>query len=531
VEWGLVLLLVIVAILLRIQNLGLNALWLDEIFTSVLSWPDKNYSEVIRGALSTPLPTPPLLYLISNTWMRLFGFSETIIRVPSVIVGGLGIFAMYLAGKSIFNQNVGFTAAVLLVFSNRHLYFSREARYYPYFVVFTILTTLFLLKGLKNNQTKDWVGYTIFTILNTQLFLTTILVTGAQALYVVGLFIYKKFKEKLKFEHGWFKDSRLRSFIISSFYVFLVFSPWMPIFLEGLIGKRGVGAETPRVLNLHSLLSIFNQFGGGSGLLNQILFFSAAFIGIFFGLKKYWREILLFLLTMFVPLGVVRMLGPSHFLNNKYFIFILPIYLLTVSLGINIIVKYIADLFQQKKVSKWVNSILLILVLASTVYIIYPNVMKGLRPKRVGSEWRAMSRVANTILGPDDVFLVYPRNIFLTMDPKPILDIYFDPANSAQESVFNVTTVSGEMGLEAYFDKYEHVLFIYVTELTDSVNFRSRQENMIEISEWLNQYPYTELIYGRYSLVYFGKESKKPELNKIINTTLKKVKQKYSIDK
>ena len=59
-------LLLILAAGLRFYQLNVNGLWVDEIFTALIASPDKTLAEVISAALDTPLPTPPLWFIISH---------------------------------------------------------------------------------------------------------------------------------------------------------------------------------------------------------------------------------------------------------------------------------------------------------------------------------------------------------------------------------------------------------------------------------------------------------------------------------
>jgi len=87
-------LIVLLGAFLRIYDLGVESLWLDEvasIFESTLPIVD----------ISTHSNQPPLYFILLGWWINLWGTSEIALRLLSAIFGILAIFITYLVGKEL----------------------------------------------------------------------------------------------------------------------------------------------------------------------------------------------------------------------------------------------------------------------------------------------------------------------------------------------------------------------------------------------------------------------------------------------
>ncbi|NTU47228.1 hypothetical protein HGA88_06385 [Candidatus Roizmanbacteria bacterium] len=105
-----------------------QSLWLDEGTTArVIS--QYSSADIITRFSPTDFH-PPLFYLFMKGWTSLFGFSEYILRMPSVFFSlGTG-YVIYLIGKELKGTTIGLWAAALFLFHPLILYYSQEARMY-----------------------------------------------------------------------------------------------------------------------------------------------------------------------------------------------------------------------------------------------------------------------------------------------------------------------------------------------------------------------------------------------------------------
>lgn len=64
---------------LRLVSLGGRSLWLDEIFTAVFVSPDQPLANVFQYALGTPIPAPPLWFIVIHGFTSVLGASEFVL--------------------------------------------------------------------------------------------------------------------------------------------------------------------------------------------------------------------------------------------------------------------------------------------------------------------------------------------------------------------------------------------------------------------------------------------------------------------
>ncbi len=102
-------------------------------------------------------PTPPLYYALVGLLIKLFGDSDFVLRLPSVVFGAAGIPTVYVLGRVLFSGRVGWIAACLLTIHPLHVFYSREARVYPLLLCLTMWTLWALWRALDRDTTRAWV--------------------------------------------------------------------------------------------------------------------------------------------------------------------------------------------------------------------------------------------------------------------------------------------------------------------------------------------------------------------------------------
>ena len=68
---------------------------------------------------------PPLVFLIQHVFMRIFGESAFVFRLPSALLGIVSVYLLFLIGKTLFSEKVGLLAAALSAVNTHHLFISR----------------------------------------------------------------------------------------------------------------------------------------------------------------------------------------------------------------------------------------------------------------------------------------------------------------------------------------------------------------------------------------------------------------------
>lgn len=212
-------LILAVGLILRLVSLD-QSLWLDEAI-NVLAAKSNSFWQIL-----TEYPKfdfhPPGYFLILWGWIRIFGYSEVAVRMPSVIFGVATVWIVFLIGKKLISENLGVLAALILATSPLHIYYSQEARMYS-FAAFAVTLNFFLfIKFLKKEYSK------VFLILsNLLIFLSdylTYFIFPAQ-------FIFLLITKKTQFIKTW-----LTVLIIT----IVSFIWWLPI----LVGQVNIGKVT-----------------------------------------------------------------------------------------------------------------------------------------------------------------------------------------------------------------------------------------------------------------------------------------------
>lgn len=179
-----VLLIVIaIAILLRILNLGSREFWYDEVlsllvstgqginyrgpkqlpvdlsdYTALLNLPSEssigNVLETVKNIFKSLLGDvhPPVSFLSLHVWLRLFGNSEVALRGLVTLLSAGAIASAYGLGRFLMGHRGGLLLAALLAANPYYLSHSLTIRMYGFLILWTILSAWALLElvGVHN---------------------------------------------------------------------------------------------------------------------------------------------------------------------------------------------------------------------------------------------------------------------------------------------------------------------------------------------------------------------------------------------
>jgi mannosyltransferase len=135
--------LVLLAAAVRFATLGVQSLDADEGFTA----------EIARkslGAAVSQIPhtesTPPLYYLATWLWTKVFGTSEWGLRSFSALAGTAVVPVLYAIGAELKSRRVGLMAAAFAAVSPLLVWYSQEARAYSLFLLLATTSFLFFVR-------------------------------------------------------------------------------------------------------------------------------------------------------------------------------------------------------------------------------------------------------------------------------------------------------------------------------------------------------------------------------------------------
>lgn len=310
----------LLALAVRLVNLGGRPIWYDEAFAVL--YAEKPLADMLYGTI-TPDDSgaaadvhPLFYYSLLHGWLKLVGDSPAGARSLSVLFGVVTVGLIYLLGKRFFDESVGFSAALLTALLPFHVYYSQEARMYALLGMVAMATLFFFERAWQDGGRGNWLAYPFFAALT--LYAHNL---GVIFLAVIGLWIGWQWWRTRRLE-------RLRPVLAAHCLALILLIPWMAI-LPAQFQKIGQAywVARPGLLELIQTLFIFH-FGYDNQalpgwLLPAALFFS---LFIFVLLAVEWRRrsgrdllamlaflpiLLTWLISQYRPVYIIRALLPS----------------------------------------------------------------------------------------------------------------------------------------------------------------------------------------------------------------------------
>ncbi len=248
--------MVVVGTLLRFTHLDRKVYWHDEVFTSLrvagyigqqverrlftesfitagdlLQYQqlpaDASLAKTWASLVDHP-EHPPVYYLMAYGWGKLFGASVAGYRAIAAIFGVLALPLMFWLGRELFPAQpaVAWVATALLAVSPIHFIYSQEAREYSFWSVGLLLANITLLRAIRQNQWRAWLGYSFAIALSFY----GSLVTG---LLVISHLVLVGFTQKPR---QWL------AFALASGLGLGLFAPWLWIMSQKLDRIQSVTA-------------------------------------------------------------------------------------------------------------------------------------------------------------------------------------------------------------------------------------------------------------------------------------------------
>ena len=343
----------------------------------------------------------PFYYLYLKFFMSVFGQSDILLRLTSVLAGVAAIPVMYFVGKEKDNT-LAYLCSGFTAISSFLIYYSQEVRLYSILFLFSALSLLYTIKIIKNPVRKNFILYILFNFLI--LFTHTIgFVFVFFNLIFLSLNLYEKFKDVIK--KVWicaFIGGLILSPLVINVFMTESFSQWWGHFSIARIGFLFTDYFSPVLTNLTNAPD--NLFYMPK---LAICMFIAALIAIFGIIKSLINNkfnIQLFSVALFttIVLIIASISGKLVFIT-KYSIEIYPILIYLACYGIQTVNK------------KWLkNSIIVIYCLLSVWYLI-KSPQSAPKIRRAEGHKIVADLLNNSELKNGDIILLqyYDKNRFL----------------------------------------------------------------------------------------------------------------------
>lgn len=316
------------ALFLRLININ-QSLWMDEAIAGVIA-RDLSWAAVFTQYF--PLDNhPPLFVLLIKLLFTFLPANEMVMRLPSVITGVLTVYVLYLLTKKLLGLKIATTVALLLATSPLHIYYSQEARTYPYNTLLVVSLMWGFINYISSHQKRYLVFYALLgTLLLYMDYLPALIFLTTNILVLV----YKQFR----------KDWLVANLIIALSFIF-----WLPYFLrqltlgtstrnlsgvfDAVLGKFSITA-LPQTIEKFILGRVQVTWDGSLIIIVLPVTFVCclALWGIWKGKR---REVYLLGAWLFIPIviGYLLSLFIPVFLYFR-FLFVLPAFIILVGMGI-----------------------------------------------------------------------------------------------------------------------------------------------------------------------------------------------------
>ncbi len=314
----------LLGLILRIA--GLNSdLWLDEI-TPILDYKHMTALEVIGTYFSSN--NHLLNTLLMKASMAIFGEREWAVRLPAALFGAATVPVTYWVARLALTRLASLGAALLLAVSYHHIFFSQNARGYTAFLLFSLLATGWLAKGLEEDRARTWVLYITATVFNAAALLHSGFVFAAHV--IVGGMAVVLITRRGRFPWGLLK--RLATvFAVAAFLFLQLYALVLPRVIA-VMGRTYTGASSGYAgISFEFVAELIRGIsaGFGTGVLFGALPFIALAVAGFVALVRARWELATALVLPELLLGLFLLVRGYTF-SPRFFLLALPLTLLCV---------------------------------------------------------------------------------------------------------------------------------------------------------------------------------------------------------
>lgn len=319
----------IAGFILRFYRLTSSSIWHDEGYTMWLIRYD--FLDVLHRTARDV--HPPAYYLIAKPWTLVFGSSVFSIRLLSLLFSIGIIYLTYLIVKEVFNKNAAFWSSLFVALSPFMVRFGQEARMYGVVAFFTTLATYFLVKYIKDKNSKYlWLYVPAMIIaMYTQYYSFFVIISHwlILAIYTPNFFKFRwvsAFKEKIGVLNWkwWLANATL----------LVMYLPWFPVAYRQVtrvsgsywikpewITKTTIPNNILQFISYSHLDDLQNSLGGQ--LVFWVIIALLSLVGFVFIKKNNYKQILSLYIFGYLPMILVFTLSKlrTPVYQDRYFPF------------------------------------------------------------------------------------------------------------------------------------------------------------------------------------------------------------------
>lgn len=333
----LLLLILLIGIVLRLISLYSHDIWFDESISYFIA--SSSLTDVVRASMAAD-NQPFFYFIILHFFIKIFGDSELVLRLPSLIFGVIAILVNFYFSKKFFNKKVAIYSSAFLSFSPLMIYYSSETRPYSLFMLLTLISSLLFLKLSRNITLKDGFYF--------MLFLLAAFYTHYYALLLLIPYFYIVLKKTSK--RGFFLLLLLipLAFTLPLLKFYLNLDHPKPSTVSTLLGLPSIFASF--ILGGTGVVSLRTYFSESVDFTTKILFASSVLISLLVFLRGFTKALIkpegksvVFIFTLPIIFISLANLSVPVF-SPRSFIFLAPYFFILMALGLENINKRIQNL-------------------------------------------------------------------------------------------------------------------------------------------------------------------------------------------
>jgi hypothetical protein len=387
---------------LRVWGLGSKSFWLDELGVAQAAF-QPSLSLALKAA-NEHIMAMPLDYVIAWSAAQR-SQAEAWLRLPEAVWGFITLLVGYqLCLKLSANRRVALFALLMMALSPVLITYSQELRFYAPLIFYFTLSLSLGLEAVRRSRFKDWLIFTVVTLLGIYFHLYTILAVGTVLLWLAAYF------RKAEWEH------KRNAFALSALVLSVAF-------LIGMFTFGGVYAERKLSLFMYEPLSTFLLNGLGwwppvpssvAGWTFGFLLMGFAWIGIFTAVRKNPRgesALLFYALVLQIVMVISFDILRNYPLFARQIVMLVPSMIYFSARGVEWIIQQISSGLKPVMPTSWLTAafVALITVAALPALQQYYQTNKGSHAEILSilkEEWHVPERI-HVEAGTFEVFSYY----------------------------------------------------------------------------------------------------------------------------
>ena len=406
----LLLALLVIALLKRVLFLGDKCFWWDEFLTEQRVW----YTD--QEIFENPMTARAVIYsFMLKAYANIVSFfthnnylTEFQLRLPHAIAGTLAIIIIYKIGKQLKDRTTGLFLAFLATFSPFLIIYAREARYYPFVLLFSaclIHAVILIVKRQDNKKALLYYAYYSATaILGMHTHQGFWLLFAASNVFL-GLFEIKNFI---------FSKDKKASLIFLIQIIWLLTLPIITAYfcIDALLTK-GANSDIIKAAKLVPSLDLnffktTNQELWEGIRLNHVIHFLALAAAIILLIPKKTRALSIYLLTVTtITFIALRNMGTfKEPFRVKYITFIWLVEAIALTLALTTILDFLLAKLKKQNLANAIKyttlTIIAILSLASPI-----QALKLPQSVETKYSYRSLAKTLNSQIQPNDIVVSY----------------------------------------------------------------------------------------------------------------------------